>query len=334
MTGQIDKQAIKQGLKEISEGKVVPLSQLEEGLALNTVREKMERGIGKCPHGEFDLRKGCPLCIADREEREGNTEASIAEAVKAAQKVPVKIKVTIPEEATEEEVVKVVEEVTNLVNVLEEIRQETAVALRPGEDIEAHGYFEESLRILEYAKGRVITTLEQAQSATDDLAVISRLTKAMTDKRKALLAPLEAKKVEIRDTYDYLMLPIQEANKVTRSKMLGYDMEQRRIQLEQEEINRKRLEAAEAEMRLKGEITESVNLVEVTEAPERVRTDMGLSTTTDRWKYRVDNPDLLPREYMMPDDAMLSSIAKKHHDKKPVPGVTFYNDPFITVRTK
>jgi len=275
---------------------------------------------GTCKHGTFPLRAGCALCIADRMAKEGNTEASIAEAVKA---------VNVRSEQ-EEAVVEAVEAVRRW----NKGEPGTAVALRPGEDIEAHGYYEESLRILEYAKGRVIATLEQAQSATDDLALISKLTKLMEAKRKALLAPLEAQKKEIRDTYDYLMLPIQEANKVTRSNMLDYDMKQRRIQLEQEEINRKRLEAAEAEMRLKGELTESVNLVEVTEAPERVRTDMGLSTTTDRWKYRVDNPALLPREYMMPDDAMLSSIAKKHHDKKPVPGVTFYNDPFITVRTK
>ena len=288
----------------------------------------MQETKGHCKHGEFDLRTGCPLCIADRMAKEGNTEASIAEAVKAVQP-----------KAVEPQLRELEEVVTGTPTpdaACEEYftPPETAVALRPGEDLEAHDYYEESLRILEFAKGRVITTLDQAQSATDDLALISKLTKLMEAKRKALLAPLEAQKKEIRDTYDYLMLPIQEANKVTRSKMLDYDMKQRRIQQEQEEINRKRLEAAEAEMRLKGELTESVNLVEVTEAPERVRTDMGLSTTTDRWKYRVDNPDLLPREYMMPDDAMLSSIAKKHHDKKPVPGVTFYNDPFITVRTR
>jgi len=257
---------------------------------------------GHCKHGEFDLREGCPLCIADREGREGNTETSIAEAIEA-------------------------------VNQDEELAPETTLALRPGEDIEVHGYFEEALKLLEYAESRVITTVEDVKLATDDLSVISKLKKAMLEKRKSLLELLKAQSDAIRDTYNYLMAPVLEADKITRDKMLDFDMEQRRIQQEQEEINRKRQEAAEAEMRLKGELTESVNLVEVTKAPETVRTDMGLSTTTDRWKYRVDNPDLLPREYMIPDDAMLSVIAKKHHDKKPVPGVTFYNDPFITVRT-
>ena len=46
---------------------------------------------GKCPHGEFDLMEGCPKCIADRMGKEGNTEASIAEAVKKTDQHIVKV---------------------------------------------------------------------------------------------------------------------------------------------------------------------------------------------------------------------------------------------------
>ena len=211
---------------------------------------------------------------------------------------------------------------------------EVSVALRPFEDYEAHDCFLESERVLEIAKSRVINTLEESQTANNDLALISKLTKLMDDKRKALLAPLKAESDTIRDTYKYLMAPIIEANTVTKSKMLAFDLKQKQIQQEQERINQQRLEAAQAEMNLKGELTESVNLVEVVEAPKRVRTDMGTSFKTDRWKYRIDDINQLSKEFMIPDDAQLSAIAKKHHDKKPVAGVTFYNDPYYTVRTK
>jgi len=254
---------------------------------------------GTCEHGEFELLDGCPQCIEARQDAEVNSPENIQKRIEAVQP-----------------------------------KKETAITLRPSEDIEAHGYYEESMRLLEYAEKRVIATLEQAQSATNDLSVISKLTKAMDDKRKALLSPLEAKKVEIRDTYKYLMGPVIKANEITRGKMTAYDIEQRRIQREQEEINRKRMEAAQAEMKLKGEITESVNLVEVIEAPKRIFTEMGTISQTDHWKHEVVDFALLDDAYKIADTVMLNSIAKKHHDTKQVPGVRFYNEPFTTVRPK
>jgi len=275
-------------------------------------------GKGHCEHGEFDLRTGCPTCTAARrEEASVNSPENIAKRIAAVQ----------PEQAEMETGLN--SEGLTLVEV-----EETAVALRPFEDYEAHDCFLESERVLEIAKSRVITTLEESQAANADLALISKLTKQMDNKRKTLLAPSKEEADAIRDTYKYLMGPIIEANSITKNKMLAFDTKQRQIQAEQERINQQRLAAAQAEMNLKGELSESVNLVEVEKAPERVKTDMGTSFKTDRWKYKIDDINQLPKEYMLPDDAQLSAIARKHHDKKPVPGVTFYNDPYYTVRTK
>jgi len=58
------------------------------------------------------------------------------------------------EEATDYEIMA--EEST----CLDESDTETAVALRPGEDIEAHSHYEEALRLLEYAEKRTISSLE------------------------------------------------------------------------------------------------------------------------------------------------------------------------------
>jgi len=291
---------------------------------------------GKCEHGEFELSEGCPLCIAKRkgaglppgfteqdvEDAEVNSPENIAKRIATVQPVPDSVVEKMEADA----------KAAGFPSVNEE--NETAVALRPFEDYEAHDCFLESERVLEIAKSRTITTLEDSQEANNDLSLISRLTKVMDGKLKALLAPHKVETDEIRATYKYLMGPIIEANTITKSKMLAFNQEQRRIQQEQERINQQRLEAAQAEMNLKGELTESVNLVEVVKAPERVKTELGTSFKTDRWKYRIDDINQLPREYMIPDDAMLSSIAKKHHDKRAVAGVTFYNDPYYTVRTK
>jgi len=214
------------------------------------------------------------------------------------------------------------------------LEPETAVALRPGEDIEVISYHAESVKLLKYAKERVITTLDHAKVANDDLSFISKIKKAMEDRRKEYLAPPKAEIEAINNTYKDLMIPILEADRITRDQMTAYDKEQKRIRAEQEEINRKRMEAAQAEMKLKGELTESVNLVEVIEPPKRVSTELGTTGMVDHWKYEIIDITLIPREYMMLDTVLLGNTAKKYHDQKPVPGVRFYNEPIIAVRAK
>ena len=218
----------------------------------------------------------------------------------------------------------------------EEVRAEpeTAIALRPGEDNEARSYHLEAMQYLEYAKDRVIATLEDNQAANNDLSLISKLKKAMEAKKREYLDPLKEQAEAIRETYSTLMDPIIAADKITRGKMLDYSIRQEAIRKAQEEINRKRLEAAQEEMKLKGELTESVNLVEVQPENKRVSTDLGTSGLRDVWHFEIVDQDALPREYMMPDLVLLGAIAKKYHDQKVIPGVRFYHETIIANRPR
>ena len=215
-------------------------------------------------------------------------------------------------------------------------KPETALALRPGEDIEAHGYYVDGVGLLEYAEKRVIATLEDNQAASDDLTIISKLKKVMENKRKSLLDPLKLQADAIRETYSTLMDPILAAEKITKDKMLGYAVKQEVTRKAQEEINRLRIEAAQKDAALhNGEISEPVNLVEVMpEVSKRVVTDLGSSGKRDHWKYEIIDVNLIPREYMMPDTSMLNTTAQTHHDKKKVDGVRFYNEPIIATRAR
>ena len=247
------------------------------------------------------------------------------------EKVKVHIKVTIPEEPTDEEVVEVVEEVINLVNVLKKINQEstteTVIALRPGEDVEAHSYFEESMKLLEYAEARVIATFEDVKLANDDLSIISRLKRSMEAKKKEYLEPLKLQTEAIRDTYNYLMTPILEADKITRDKMLIFDKEQKRVREEQERINALRLEAAQKEMELKGELSESVNLVEVVPEVKRVSTDMGSSGIATTWKFQVIDFKLLPDRFKMENATLIGKVVRA--GEREIPGVKIWSEGSI-----
>ncbi len=279
---------------------------------------------GNCKHGEFDILKGCPKCMAERN---------------AGEKVQVQIKVAAPDGAPEGEEEKVAGEIINLAETIAEIqgapKPEVAITLRPGEDLEAHGYYEEAEKVLTKAQAVVIATVDHIKLVNDDLSFISKLKKAMEGKRKSLLDPLKLQADAIRETYTFLMAPVLEASKIYKEKMLAYNAEQTRLRLEQEAINREKAELAAREAALKGKDVEPVELVEVSpEAPKSVSTDMGASGQRDVWKYEVVDFAQLPDAYKMVDTAQLSAIAKRHHDQKEVAGVRFYNEPIIANRAR
>lgn len=250
---------------------------------------------GHCKHGEFNLAEGCPQCIADRMQKEGNTEADIAEAVKTASETAA----PVPE-------------------------AEIALAKAPGSNVEVMSYYTEALKLLNYAEKRVITTVEHIKVANDDLSVISNLKKAMEAKKREYLDPLRAEAEAIRETYSTLMDPVFRADKITRDKILDYTRKQ-------EELNQKRIELAEAEQKATGEVTFPIVL---TEEVKRVSTDMGTTGLRDNWCFEVVDFAQLPDEYKIADSAMLHAIAKKHHNQKLVPGVRFYNQPIIAVKAR
>jgi len=217
--------------------------------------------------------------------------------------------------------------------VLEPIKSATAVIkIAPGMNPDVVKLLNEVMIIKEYADKRVITSGEEDKNATNDLVLMRNLADKIEDKRKEYTVPLNTHLGNINSAFKLLSEPLAQSIKITREKATAYKVEQERRQREQEEINRKRMEAAEAEMKLKGELTESVNLIEVEEAPKHTRAELGTSGLMDVWKYEVTDFAALPDEYKVVDTAMLNSIAKKHHDQKQIPGVRFYNEPTLQTR--
>jgi len=215
------------------------------------------------------------------------------------------------------------------------MKLETALALLPGADLEVMSYFEEAQKLQQYAEARIIKTAEDNKVATDDLSIISKLKKAMEAKRKEYLEPLKAQVEAINETYKELMSPIFSADKTTRDKMLAYDAGQRANRAEQERINQLKIEMAQAEMKLTGEMSQSLNLVEVAPEPVKViRTNLGSAGMTDHWVFEVFDFALLDDAYKIEDKVLLGDTARKYHDTKKVPGVRFYNEPYITSRMK
>ncbi len=213
--------------------------------------------------------------------------------------------------------------------------EQTTALVKLENDNEVMAFWKQAVGLREYAERLVIITAEDLAPVTNDLSVIAKVKKGMKDKRESYVKPLKDRAAEFIEAFKTLMAPVEEADSILQGKMLAYNREQQRIRKEQEEINRKRQEAAEAEMKLKGELTESVNLVEVIpETAKRVSTGMGSAGLRDTWKWEVIDFSLVPDEYKMINPAILTPAAKSYKDTRTIPGIRIYNDPGITVNTK
>ena len=256
----------------------------------------MQDDKGHCYHGE--LLEGCPKCIEERQESLIRLEHYLN-----------------PEGLTPP-------------------MAETALTTNPRADAEFISYYNEALKLQKYAESRVILTAEDLKPATDDLSILARLKKSLEEKRKECVKPLQDHVKEINDAFKIFMMPIEQADTITREKILAFQLKQKLIREGQEKINQLRLEAAEKQKRLTGEIID-VDLVEVApEVSKRIRTEMGTAGQRDNWKWEVTNINLVPREYFIINAGMLTPIVKASKGKIVIPGIRIYNEPIIAVNTK
>ncbi len=215
-------------------------------------------------------------------------------------------------------------------------KPETAIAtirIKPEGDQAIIALYNQGQGLQRYAENRAIISDEAVRFATDDLSLISKLKKTIEDKRKEFTIPINEHLKGINDAFKWLVAPLEQADKITREKILAYRQEQERKNREAEEINRLRMEAAKKEMELKGELTESVNLVEVLPPPPaHVRTDMGTLGTMKIKKFEVVDFALLPNEYKMVDATKLGKVVRAGLSS--IPGVRIWEEESIRVTTR
>ena len=244
----------------------------------------MSEQIGHCKHGEFILTAGCQKCIAEWQGTTGDAPFSVGSTTAP----PITEAVLLDEPQT------------------------VLVKVNPSTDPEVISFYNEALRLQQYAQLRVITTVEDLKPATDDLSIIARVEKWMENRRKEYLKPFQDHIKETNDAFKTLMEPIEQADAVTRQKILAFQLKQKLIREEQERINALRLEAAQLEAsRNGGVITESVNLVEVSpEAPRRTETNMGMTGTVKIKKWEVEDLSKVPLDYLMIDAAKVGKVVR------------------------
>jgi hypothetical protein len=210
--------------------------------------------------------------------------------------------------------------------------QQALIQVKPDLDRSVVAIYEESCKLLGYAQSRSVKTAEDAKLATDDLAIIANLKKAIEAKRKDYTGPINEHLKAVNQAFQEFTQPLKDADEANRLKILRYEKEQRLNREEQERINRLRIEAAEAEMKLKGELTESVNVVEVQAPPAKIiRASMGKASTFNIWKWEVVDIDQVPKMYLVPDAPKIKKMVEAGGS---IPGIRAWQEPSLKVTAK
>jgi len=195
----------------------------------------------------------------------------------------------------------------------------------------------EAASLLRIAKARTITTNEDLKPATDDLAIILTCRKAMSARKTELYGPLKAKLDLVNQSFNDIMFPVLEADRITRDQVNTFDNEQRRKAAEAKRIEDEKFRLAQEEAKLNGtgEITVPLGTAQVPPpVPKNVRTEMGTLGGRDNWKARVVDFKLLDDQWKIANESLLNSHARTTKGTRPIPGVEFYNDRSVTVRTR
>jgi len=249
-------------------------------------------------------------------------EVEVAEILEESSDSIVYVPINIPEESQEENLFP---------NILP--ASETAILrIAPDKDEAVIKFREEVLKVQKTAFALVVDSPDSEKDATDDLALISELGKSIDKKRREYVDPLNGHVKEINEAFKMISGPLEEIYQNIRGKLTEYKVNQERKRKEAEELNRQSIELARQQAEKNaGEFTVDITPVEAQAGSKISRAQLATSTLKDNWKWKAVDLGAIPREYLVPDEAMLDSIAKKHHDKKPVAGIEFYNEPGIQV---
>ncbi|MDD5061767.1 MAG: hypothetical protein PHN44_05750 [Candidatus Marinimicrobia bacterium] len=215
---------------------------------------------------------------------------------------------------------------------------ETAVIkINPILDIGVVALKLEVIKLLEFAQGRVILSNDDVKAATDDLGLLQKLRKAVEEKRKEFTGPINEHLKFINDDFKMLSSPLEDADKITRNKVMAFRYMQDKKQKEAEEINRQKESLAQREAAFNGtgEVTiDTTPVIVPAAAPAHVRTETGTLGTSKVHKWELQDLTLVPAEYKMLDASKVAAVVKASKGTIIIPGIKVWSEDTLTVRSK
>lgn len=198
---------------------------------------------------------------------------------------------------------------------------------------------------LALAQSFTISSNEAYAQAGEILKTIKGRYRDIESKRREMTVPLDETKKRIMDFFRQPLERLNNAEGLIKGAMLRFTQEQERIrQAEEQRIRElarqeqerldKALEDEITQAQKEGDTSKAESLLEAAiEIPlpvvphERPRVE-GIKTVT-RWRFKIVDEALIPREYLIPNEKLLADMAVRTKGAVKVTGVEFYPESLV-----
>ena len=209
-------------------------------------------------------------------------------------------------------------------------------------EAEAKKELELAMFLAQDADNFTIITDDGVQIAKDNIIFIRKKSKDIDNIRVSITKPLDELKKKIKALYDAPITTLTNAMNVYSKTMQVWLMEQakiadkeaRRLQAiadekarkEQEKLEKKATKAEESGKPERAEALREQKEMVVPEAPVVVEPELPKGAYwKDNWSVQIIDGDKIPREYLIPNEKMLSQLAVTTKGTLKIAGVAFEN---------
>jgi uncharacterized phage infection (PIP) family protein YhgE len=179
----------------------------------------------------------------------------------------------------------------------------------------------ESKDALELLRRFTIQTPDQYQSAAEQVAVFKAEFDGIEKDRRELTDPLNQVVKKLNAKAKPATTFLETAIKLLKQAMAQW-------QFAEEERQRKALAEAQAKAQAGDIAGATLALAHVESQTPKVA---GTSVRSD-WDFKITNPDLIPREFLTPDEAKIRAYVKAAKRPDAIPGVEAFETKIISTR--
>lgn len=189
---------------------------------------------------------------------------------------------------------------------------------------------------------------KSSQEATIVLKSVTEMKKRVTEKRNAIVKPIQESVKLIDAEFKKILEPLGKCESLVRAGMGEYFKKKERERIEAE--NKARAEALRKEKELSKELRSKNDLIrenaeqelmgatakaeaKVPEKIKSVSTNVGMVTSRKEWKFSIINIDNIPEELLKPREVDSSKVkAAIKLGRKQIPGLRIWEDVITIVR--
>ena len=186
------------------------------------------------------------------------------------------------------------------------------IKIQPEDDPQVLVLFREAEVLRDWAIRRVISSDTDLAPASDDLSMIAKLKKALTEKKAEYVKPIKGYLDDVNAAFAKIMTPLDEADRATRNKILDYRSAVAKRAAEAEEINRQAQELArrQAQFSGTGEFTVDTTPMQAPAPVSRVSTDLGTAGIVRNTSWELVDFALVPDQFKVLDSGKITKLVK------------------------